>query len=71
MVQVFRRAASSYESARFRLRGLDPNARYRVINFDTPNSNQEFTGRELTEPGLLVSLAGRPAAAVIAYQRAD
>lgn len=71
MVQVFRRAESSYESARFRLRGLHPNAHYRVINFDTPNPNQEFTGRELSETGLLVSLTARPAAAVIAYQRAD
>ena len=71
MVQVFRRAASSYESARFKLRGLDPSARYVVTQFDGPNTKQESAGRELSEIGLLVNLGARPAAAVIAYQRAD
>src|ERR1700730_11421032 len=33
-VEVFRRSRSSYEAARFKLQGLDPAARYTVINLD-------------------------------------
>jgi len=68
MVQVFRRAGSSYESARFKLRNLDPNARYRVTNLDAPDAIQEFTGRELMEPGLLVAAPGQPSATILIYQ---
>ena len=34
VVQAFRRDQSSYEAARFRLRGLNPDARYTVTNLD-------------------------------------
>jgi len=68
LVQAFRRAKSPYESARFRLRGLDPRATYTVTNFDVPGST-EMTGRELLEKGLPVVLKDRPSAAVITYCR--
>jgi alpha-galactosidase len=71
MVQVFRRQNSIYESARFKLRGLDPNLRYRVTNLDAPDTKQEFTGRELMEAGLLVVAPHQPSAIILTYQVAN
>ena len=68
MVQVFRRAESSYESARFKLRNLNPDARYVVTNLDTPDTKPEFTGRDLMERGLLVIAPGQPSAIILTYQ---
>lgn len=68
-VQVFRRAESPFEAARFKLRGLDPAARYVLANRDEA-STTEATGRELMEGGLPVSMKDRPSAAVITYQKA-
>ena len=68
VVQAFRRADSPYESARFKLRGLDPEARYIVIHLDVPGRT-EATGRELMEQGLRVVLEERPGAAIVIYQR--
>ena len=49
MVQVFRRAGSHYEAARFRLRNLDPTATYVVTDLDQPTARQDLTGHELLE----------------------
>ena len=68
MVQAFRRSESFYETARFRLRGLDPEAGYVVTNLAT-EENTEVSGRELGEPGLLVGIAEAPGAAVITYRQ--
>ena len=68
MVQVFRRAESDYESARFRLRGLDPNAPYAFTDLDTGRS-QQFRGHEVSETGLLVTVPNRPSAVVILYKK--
>ena len=73
MVQAFRRADSIYESARLRLRGLDPDSRYEVRNLDGGSADLKsappMSGRELMETGLLVTLARRPDSAVIVYRR--
>jgi alpha-galactosidase len=66
VVQAFRRAQSPFESARFRLHGLDPAGRYVVTDLDT-GQPQHFAGRELMDAGLQVTLRQRPAAAVITY----
>jgi len=68
MVQVFRRADSVYEAGRLRLRGLEPDARYRLTDLDAGRSKQ-MTGLELMEQGLPVALKERPAAVIITYQR--
>src|SRR5439155_1643560 len=68
MVQAFRRPQSPFESARLRLRGLDPEARYTVRDLDQPQGTQ-MAGRELTESGLLISIRQRPGAVVITYRR--
>jgi alpha-galactosidase len=61
MVQVFRRAQSSLEKARFKLRGLDATATYNVKDFDREGS-VKISGRELMEKGLPVTLEPRQAA---------
>ena len=70
MVQVFRRDNSFYESARFKLRGLEANSRYKVGSLDEPDKQQEFTGRELMGQGLPVAIAVQPGAIVVTYEKA-
>jgi alpha-galactosidase len=69
MVQVFRRDQSFYESARFKLRGLDPAARYIVVELGDPKSKREVGGRELLEHGLGVEIRDRPSVAVLTYEK--
>ncbi len=64
MVQAFRRPGSPFETARFRLRGLEAGARYSVSG-----SDRAFTGKELMESGLAVTIAEHPGAALITYRR--
>jgi alpha-galactosidase len=68
MVQAFRRPQSPFESARLKLRGLDPDAQYTVRDLDQPQGRQ-MSGRELTESGLLVSIREQPGAVIITYRR--
>jgi alpha-galactosidase len=69
VVEAFRRAESPYESARFRLRGLDPDARYVVTDLDSGKS-REINGGELVGSGLKVTAEERPRAIVLMYRRA-
>jgi hypothetical protein len=68
MVQVFRRAGSNYESARFKLRNLDSEARYVVTDLDQPTAAKDFSGRELVEHGVLISAPERPSARILTYR---
>jgi alpha-galactosidase len=68
VVQAFRRAESDYEAARFRLRGLEPNATYSLTNLDVPGS-VEMTGRQLLDSGLPVVMKDRPSAIIITYKK--
>ena len=67
MVQVFRRDESPYESACFKLHGLDATANYEVENLD--GGKELRTGAELMEQGLTVTVKTQPAALVFAYKR--
>ena len=69
-VQAFRRAGSVYEAARFRLRGLQPEAQYTVRDVDAPEPT-EVNGRELMEKGLYVAITDRPSAVILTYERRD
>ncbi|MEI2724450.1 MAG: alpha-galactosidase [Verrucomicrobiota bacterium] len=68
MVQVFRRSESIYKAADLRLSGLDPEARYRVRNLDSPDADI-LTGRQLMSAGVAIVLNDRPSAAVIRYEK--
>ena len=70
MVQAFRRENCYYEAARFKLRGMEPKARYLVRDFDREEP-QTITGKELMEEGLLVVIPDEPGAAVITYKKLE
>lgn len=67
-IEAFRRATSAYEVARYRLRGLDPQASYRIRDL---NTKEEFTerGEQLMQEGFPVKIASQPGAALLMYQR--
>jgi hypothetical protein len=67
MVQVFRRAESPYESARFVLRGLEADSQYTLTDLDSGRT-QQLAGRELMQEGLLVTIPQRPQAVVMLYK---
>lgn len=67
MVQVFRRQDGPYESARFKLHGLDLNAHYMMTDADSGHET-EMTGRELETRGLPVLLKDGPGSALITYK---
>lgn len=69
VVQAFRRGESPYESARFKLRGMDAAASYAIHDADT-GTTTKLSGKELMETGLLVTLKNKPGAAVLFYRRA-
>lgn len=66
VIQAFRRPESGEETKTFKPRGLDPEAKYELEDFD--GGKETRTGRELLEKGLAVTLGEQPAAAVIAYR---
>jgi len=68
MVQVFRRAESPYEAARFPLYGLEPEAQYQITDLDTGRKCQ-FPGQQLLERGLPVTAPQRPSAPVLLYRK--
>jgi alpha-galactosidase len=68
VVQAFRRPQSVEELARYKLRGLDPQARYTVTDFDT-GRDQTLTGRELMDDGLPVTIQTQPGAVVLTYKQ--
>jgi hypothetical protein len=56
------------EAARYKLRGLAPQARYTVTDFDT-GRDQTLTGRELMDDGLPVTIQTQPGAVVLTYKQ--
>lgn len=68
VVQAFRRDDSPYETARFRLGGLQPDARYVLTDLDS-GAASEALGRDLMEKGLTVSMTDQPGSVIITYKR--
>jgi alpha-galactosidase len=67
VVQVYRRGKSFYEAARFPLRDLKSEAKYRLTNLGD-GTTSEATGQELMEKGLMVAMDQQPGAAIITYK---
>ncbi len=70
MVQVFRRKNSPFDTARLKLRGLDAKAQYAFKNLDTAGESS-YTGAELLEQGLPVSIATMPGALLFLYRQIE
>lgn len=67
MVQAFRRPDSPFASAQFRLRGLSADSSYLVRDLEAEEESS-YSGRELMESGLLVTVTKRPGIVNLAYR---
>ena len=68
VIAAFRRENSPFTNAQFKLRGLDPTARYIVRDLDSSQST-EFSGEVLMEAGIPISLRNQPASALLMYRK--
>ena len=68
VVQAFRCAGCGAETARLRLRGLDPGAVYTLTNFDIAGT-VAMTGRRLMNEGFVITINNKPGAAVVIYKK--
>jgi hypothetical protein len=68
MVQAFRRAECPEASSRWKLRGLQRDARYELTNLNAPGASM-VTGEELMEMGLPLSVQDRPGVVVVTYRQ--
>ena len=68
LIVALRRPGSPYETARFSLRGLEPNASYEVTNLDSKERTVS-SGGELGKEGLSIHLATRPDSSLFLYRR--
>ena len=68
MVQAFRRQDSDITQMCFRLHGLEPSARYTLTNMDVDGSST-FSGKDLTENGLSITIDEKPGAVLIVYEQ--
>ena len=73
LIQAFRRGKSDEDTVHLKLRGLNPKASYAVKVVDAVGSEalsqRSWSGAELMDVGLPVTLKDRPAAAVLTYSR--
>ncbi len=70
LVVALRRPESPYETARFKLRGLEENATYTFKDLDS-GKERKLRGAELLKNGLDLTLPAAPASALLQYRRAD
>lgn len=68
MVQAFRRDKCIFEVGRLKLHGLEPDARYAILDLDTDQS-QQMTGRQLMEKGFRVTISDQPGSAIYMYRK--
>ena len=69
-VQMFNRAGSIYDSGVCRLKGLDPQKRYRITDMDTQQSVL-FGGEELLGQGLRFTFTQAPESKLIRISEVD
>ena len=71
VLEAFRSVRSPYSSADVRLRGLDPEAQYRVEDADNSFEPFSASGRELMEKGVRVNLPEPRSSRLISYCRGN
>jgi alpha-galactosidase len=69
MVAAFRRSGSIYLSASLRLKGLDPQALYEIVDRDGKRPALRATGRDLMDAGLPLTIDNRPGSALHTYHK--
>jgi alpha-galactosidase len=67
MIQAFRRGESPFESARFKLRGLQSTSRYRFSRVDD-TGNQVYSGEDLMQQGVVIPITAQPGAEIYIYK---
>jgi hypothetical protein len=67
-MQAFRRPECPGEQSVWKLRGLDPEGKYILTDWDAPQP-REISGRDLMETGLTVTLPRQESATVIQYKK--
>lgn len=67
IVQVFRREKAPYTECCFRLRGLEPERTYILIELDCPEQTRTLSGKELLESGLTVRMEEARSAKIWLY----
>ena len=70
MVQMFMRPKTPHETGIYQLKGLNPDSRYEVKDFNN-ESRKIHTGRELMEEGLTLTIRRRPDSALLYYRELD
>nr|WP_303652767.1 alpha-galactosidase [Paludisphaera mucosa] len=68
LVQAFRRKACEVDASIYKLRGLEPDAEYEVVNRDAADRTVR-SGRSLRDEGFKVTIAEKPGAAVYSYRK--
>jgi alpha-galactosidase len=68
MVQMFRRAASHFLTGAFPLHGLEAGANYQFTDLET-GKTWTAPGQELMASGLVLTVAGKPGAAILTYEK--
>jgi alpha-galactosidase len=68
VVQAFRRASCAEASIALSLRGLEPEARYLVTDFDS-GERRELSGERLLQGGLHLTASDRPQALLLRYEK--
>ena len=67
VVQAFRRPQNGTANRRFKLRGLNPEGIYKLVNWDTVVETRR-RGSQLMNPGLEIDIPDLPGSAVIEYR---
>jgi hypothetical protein len=68
-IQALRRKDSPFVTSQFKLRWLKAEAHYTVEDLDSSETT-EFTGRQLMEEGLSISISKQPGAKLLVYNGA-
>jgi alpha-galactosidase len=67
VVQVFRRDKTEEATAKLRLHGLNPTARYQITDFDI-GKPETRSGKELMQQGLQIAIKEQPGSAIVSYK---
>jgi len=68
VIQAFRRKDCAETALSFKLRGLEANATYQVVDLDQ-GSRKEVPGGDLMNKGLIVEIQKRPGSAILLYEK--